>query len=184
VDVHSVNEEMVMEPLWTDPRENDLIALFRSTLRTRMQDQGITRLQLAHRVGVSPSTISNLLGGGIDGHISTWSKIFNALDRDALEVHSSGSLAGTILTRPLSPSLVFGDYRHDLSYSMQDDGVEGNVRRFRLPLPHSQIEDLLHGRAYLQFDRILDRTAIAFSAIEDPAGRQEQEDAQPAAAEA
>ncbi len=146
-----------------DPAKPDLAELLRTTMKARMRDQGLSCAALARDVGLSESAVWNLLAGRADGLLSTWSAILEYLDRDALETYATGSLSPSVLTRPLNPRIVFGQYSHDLTYSMRDLGVQAGVRIFQLDLPEAQVEDLLAGRAHFQVDRVLDRTGISFA---------------------
>ncbi len=141
----------------------DLAALLRQVLQSRLRDQGLTKNELARRVGVSAGALSNLTAGSTDGFLATWSRILEELDRDLLFVDATGSLAPTVLTRPMNPRIVLGSYSHDLTYSMHDAGIQNGVRIWQIDLPTPQLEDLLMGRALFQLDRVLGRTAIAFA---------------------
>ncbi len=148
----------------------DLADLLRTVLKNRLRTQGLTQAELARRAGISAAGVSALMVGSVDGYLSTWSRLFEALDRDALDVWAAGSLSPSVLTRPMNPRIVMGDYSHDLSYAMHDVTVRGDVRVWQIDLPVAQLEDLFAGRAYLQVDRVLDRTGIAFAPADLPVG--------------
>lgn len=60
---------------------SDLAELIRGAARATMQDQGVSQVELAKRVGASQKHLSQMFTGAAVGSLELWSKIATALDR-------------------------------------------------------------------------------------------------------